>query len=70
MSDKKAVHIWMDTDTGEISISGYHVDDENYETNHMKLVELRSNGQINKHESALNVLRNVLSDAGVTVEFD
>lgn len=69
MREVSKVYIWQDSDTGEISISAYQADDPEWESNHMKLVELR-NGKVNKHESVLTILRNVLAQTGVQVVFD
>lgn len=49
------------TPDGEIFISAYESDDPMWENNHMILKDARGS----KHESVLNILRNVLYQAGV-----
>jgi hypothetical protein len=61
-----AVHIWMDETSGEISISAFEPESTFYEANHIILVEDRG-GKVNKHPSVLNILQNVLEQAGVQV---
>jgi hypothetical protein len=63
------IYIFQDGETGEISISAYQADSDMYENNHIMLAEMR-NGKVNKHESVLNIVRNVLSLADITVVFD
>lgn len=58
--------IYFDEDTGNISISAYSLFDELYENNHIELVELRA-GKVNKHESVINIVRNVLVQCGIDV---
>lgn len=52
--------------TGIMYLSAYSIDDPLWETNHIAIGEI-SNGKINKHHSAQNILRNVLSLAGIRV---
>lgn len=63
---KPVLFCYMDENTGEIFLSAYHPDDPEWENNHIVLVEY-GRGRINKHESALNILSNVLQQAGVSL---
>lgn len=67
-SPKAVLKCFMESSTGEIFLSAYDPDDPLFETNHIALTELQRNGQPNKHESVLNILRNVLAQANITLE--
>jgi hypothetical protein len=70
LSAKPELFIFQDSETGEISISCYQQEEEEYEENHILLVELR-NGKVNTHESVLNIVRNVLTKKNdIMVFFD
>lgn len=64
---KPVLHAFMDESSGEIFLSAYAPDHPMWEANHIVLVELRL-GQINKHSSVMNILSNVLQDAGITLD--
>jgi len=53
----------MDESTGEISLSSYSVDSDMFETNHILFKDARGG----KHHSILNILSNVLEQAGVNL---
>jgi hypothetical protein len=55
------LNAFMDSTTGEIFVSAYEADDPMWENNHTVLKDARGS----KHESVLNILSNVLHQAGV-----
>lgn len=61
---KPSIYSFMDPDTGMITISAYADGDPMWELNHIELCELR-HGKVNKHSSVMNILRNVLTQAGI-----
>lgn len=55
--------------SGVITLSVYPSDSDEFETNHIELVELR-NGRPNIHSSVMNILRNVLYQANIQLEIE
>ena len=66
LPERPKLHVFMEAE-GQIYISAYDPDGPLWELNHIVMGELRNGGatQINKHESALNILSNVLEQAGI-----
>lgn len=60
---KPELYASMDDD-GHIFLSAYKLDDPLFDNNHIELAEIGS-GVINKHKSSLNILSNVLEQAGI-----
>ena len=65
----KNMFAMMDTDTGIITMSAYSVDDPKWENNHIEIAEY-GRGRVNKHESAKNILSNVMQQIGVHITWE
>lgn len=63
---KPTMYAFMDTDSGEITLSAYVLDDPKHENNNIVLKDARGS----KHESVLNILSNVLHQCGVRLEVE
>jgi len=64
MEKKAQLFVTHDTSTGDITLSAYSIDSEEWENNHITVVEM-CNGRPNTHESVVNVIRNILFQAGI-----
>ncbi len=63
------IYLWMDEETGEISLSSYPVDDPEYELNNVVLYSARHGG-VNKNPWVLQTISNVLTASGAIVEIE
>ena len=63
------LYVFQDDDgRGIIHISAYHPDDPKWENNHVDVSEM-GRGVPNRHNSAMNILTNVLRDAGIEIDY-
>ncbi len=60
------LYAYMDESNGDILLSAYHPDHEDWDSNHVVLKEF-GGGKVSKHSHSLNIIRNVMMQANVTV---
>ncbi len=60
----RTMYASMNPDTGVITLSAYSVEDPRWENNHLEFAEY-GRRVVNKHESARNIVSNVLYQADI-----
>lgn len=64
MAITNKMYATMDTETGEITLSAYSTYNDDWDNNHISLQEI-GQGRVSLHESSLNILTNILYQAGI-----